>query len=60
MEPTLSLEEGRCSLESPKRALQDRLGTGFSAASVIPAGDIHFASTAWGHVSKIQMLYPAP
>lgn len=36
------------------------LGTSFSAASVIPAGDLHFVSTAQGHVSKTQMLSQVP
>lgn len=40
--------------------LQDSVGTSFSAAWVIPAGDLHFVSTAWGHVSKTQTLSQVP
>lgn len=38
--------------------LQDGLGTSFSA--VIPAGDLHLVSTAWGHISRTQTLSQVP
>lgn len=64
MKPTSSSRGAGTQLrpDRPTRALlpvwwfQDSVGTSFSAASVIPTGDLHLVSTARGHVSKAQMV----
>lgn len=40
--------------------LLDGVGTSFSTASVIPAGDLHFVSTAQGQVSKTHTVSQVP